>query len=74
MGFDDLKRWFKRQLGIRFGVLSAFLSVGVDHMQIAGSANTSLVRIDVVCCERIGANSADLFCLHVYFLITVSTV
>jgi hypothetical protein len=53
--------------------LSAFLSVGVDHMQIAWSANVSLVRIDILCCESIGATPADLFFIHVYLLITVST-
>ena len=73
-GFGDLKRWFKNRFGVGFGVLSAFLSVGVDHMQIAGSANTSLVRIDVVLCERIIANSADLFFVHVYFTVLVITV
>jgi hypothetical protein len=43
-------------------------------MQIAGPTDTALVRIDVFCCEKICAHSADLFRLHVYlFFITGST-
>jgi hypothetical protein len=72
VGLRDFKGHVARFTVVSFGLSLAFPGF-IVMVQIAGPANASLVRIDVVCCERICANSADVFFLHAYFTELVIT-